>query len=40
MRITHTPSMDRVGRMASFLFALVQMALAVGLFWALRVHIV
>ena len=41
MRITQTvQSMERTERMVSFLFALAQVALVLGLFWALRAHIV
>jgi hypothetical protein len=40
MRITqHTQSMKQADRMA-FLFAMAQVALAVGLFWAFKAHIV
>ena len=39
MRITPTNSMKQAERMA-FLFALSQVALALGLFWALKAHLV
>jgi len=39
MRITPTHSMKQAERMA-FFFALAQVALAAGLFWALKGHIV
>lgn len=39
MRITQTSSMKQADRMA-FYFALSQFALAMGLFWAFKVHIV
>jgi hypothetical protein len=39
MKITSTPSMKQAERMA-FLFALAQVALALGIFWAFRAHIV
>jgi len=39
MRITPTQSMKRVDRMA-FLFAMAQVALALGLFWAFKAHLV
>jgi hypothetical protein len=40
MRITQTtPSMKLAERMA-FLFALAQVALALGLFWAFKAHLV
>jgi hypothetical protein len=39
MRITSTSSMKQAERMA-FLFALAQAALALGIFWAFRAHIV
>ena len=40
MIITPTQSMERVERMASFLFAMVQIALVLGVFLALKAHIV
>jgi hypothetical protein len=39
MRITQTTSMKQVDRMA-FLFAVAQVALALGLFWAFKAHLV
>jgi hypothetical protein len=39
MRMSPTQSMKQAERMA-FLFALAQAALALGLFWAFRAHIV
>jgi hypothetical protein len=39
MRITPVQSMKQAERMA-FLFALAQVALALGLFWAFKAHIV
>ncbi len=39
MRITPTPSMKQAERMA-FLFAMAQIALALGLFWAFKAHLV
>ena len=40
MIITPTQSIQRAERMVSFLFAMVQVALVLGLFWAFRAHIV
>jgi len=40
MKITPTQSIHQVERMAAFLFTMVQVALVLGLFWALRAHIV
>jgi hypothetical protein len=39
MRITPTQSMKQAERMA-FLFAMAQVALALGLFWAFKAHLV
>jgi hypothetical protein len=39
MRITQTHSMKQAERMA-FLFALAQVALALGIYWAFRAHLV
>ena len=39
MRITPVQSMKQAERMA-FLFAMAQVALALGLFWAFKAHLV
>ncbi len=40
MQLTHTQSMQKVERMASFLFGLAQVALVLSLFWAFKAHTV
>ena len=40
MQITHTQAIERTERIASFLFAMVQVAVVLGLFWAFKAHLV
>jgi len=40
MIITQTQSMERTKRISSFLFAMIQVALVMSLFWAFKAHLV